>query len=158
MKSLLVILLILSSTSYGSCKNPSLILGGWSSHWQDNENHYRESHNTLGVSCERLEAISFTNSYHDQGWALTYLYPLEMLKTVKLGSLPPVVITNSIRAGIAYGYEDSRIIRDDYKTDSVNTVGGLWPVLQHVVTFSTRHISMDLGISAPITLNFKYKF
>lgn len=158
MKLLLATLLILSSTSYGSCKDPSLIIGGWSDHWQDEENHFNETHNSLGVSCGRVEAISFTNSYYDKGWALTYLYPLEMSKTIELGSLPSVVITNSIRVGLAYGYEDSRIIRDDYRSDSVNTVGGLWPVLQHVVTFSTRHVSMDLGLSAPLTLNFKYKF
>lgn len=74
-------LLFLSSHTL-ACDKIGLTYGGWSNHYISSgkagrEESWNETHEALGVSCDRVGVLSFTNSWGEEAYGLSYSIPLE---------------------------------------------------------------------------------
>ena len=82
MKTLITALLLAPAIATADC---SLLFGGWSYH-ADRSKEYNETHDMLGIQCNGISAMKFTNSYHREAYGVGYDYVWRSFGRVDVGA------------------------------------------------------------------------
>lgn len=135
MKNPLVLLLLLTipCVSVASTGCDRLLFGGWSHH-TDTSYEYNESHNMIGIQCNSISAMHFSNSYGEESYGIGYDWVGYKAGPIELGAY----------AGLWSGYEGYDYGRPVAGVRGKFNVGKFSIVLTSVVKISTIHLEFRL--------------
>ena len=131
MKKLLITLLIstLPGLAFAKLDCDRLLFGGWSHH-ADSTYDYNESHKMLGVQCNNISVMRFTNSYGKDSYGIGYDWVGATVGPVDLGAY----------AGLWSGYEDYDYGRPVGGVRTRINLGDFGVVLTSAFSISTLHL------------------